>query len=420
MRILGFDIRRTAPAEKRSFFDAFSSWRSAFNFSAASGPGHGIVNPWDAMGVPAVFACVSKIAKTNASCPRYVYDVTDPHNARRVTTTPAALLLAGKANAYQTSQNFWHLATARQPLWGNFYAEIQRDRKTGEAVALWPLLNNDCIPELKAGKKVFRVGGQELADDDVLHLMEPGFNGLWGVSRIAMHRASIGAAVEMQAFTEALYRNGLKPAGAFTLPAGAALDAEAFARLRETIDERYIGAGNGGRPLLLEEGMTFSPLAMPLEDAEFVASKRFTIAEIARVFDMPLHKLQEMDGAKFNNIEQQNLSFVIDTIEPINIGQAQECTKLFAPHDRGRLEVRISTDHLLRGDMVARLTALATARQWDILNRNEARRALGYNDIGPEGDRFGIPGNANAPAPAQPDTKPADPATTPPTEPTGE
>ncbi len=420
MKVLGFEIRRAAmpAAEGRSFFNAFSAWRSAFNFSAGSGAST-FTNPWEAMGVPAVYACVDKIAKTVATCSRQVFDISDAHNARRVTTTPAALLLAGRPNAYQTSSVFWRLAVARQQLWGNFYAEIQRDPRTGEAVGLWPLINNECMPELKGGKKVFRIGGRDLADDDVLHLMEPGWNGLWGISKIALHRSAIGAAVEMQRFTESFYRNGMKAPGALTVQGE--LSAEAGERLRDSFALAYQGAENSGKPLILEDGTTFTSLTMPLGDAEFIATKGYGIAEIARIFDMPLHKLAVMDGAKFNNIESQNLGYVIDCIDPINTGQAQELDKLFAPHDRGRLEVRISTDHLLRGDMVSRLSALATARQWDIMNRNEARRSLGMNDIGPDGDLFGVPGNANAAAPAKPaaDAKTPGGADTPPT-PTGD
>ena len=408
MRLLGYEIRRAAPViEKRSFWDFANAWRGLFNMTAA--PGQSFVNPWDAMGVPAVYACVSKIAKTVGTCPRAVYDITDPHAARRVTTTPAALLLAGKPNPYQTGSVFWNLATTRQKLWGNFYAEIQRDPRTNEAVALWPLLLGDCLPEMKAGKKIFRVGGKDLADDDVLHLMEPGFNGLWGISPIALHRAAIGAAVEMQRFTEFFYQNGMQSPGALSI--AGVMNSESYERLRETFADAHAGARNSGKPLILEEGATFTPLSMPLGDQEFIATKRYGIAEIARIFDMPLHKLAEMDGAKFNNVEQGNLNYVIDCIEPINTGHAQECEKLFAPQDRKILEVRTSTDHLLRGDMVSRLTALATARQWDIMNRNECRRSLGLNDIGAEGDKFGIPGNANAAAPAKDPTAP-DPAKT--------
>ncbi len=405
MKILGFEVRRAAAAgiEKRSFFDAFSAWRSAFNFTGAAA-NNSFANPWEAMGVPAVYACVSKIAKTVATCPRTVWDISDPYNARQVTTTPAAMLLAGKPNAYQTASVFWNLAASRQPLWGNFYAEIQREPRTGEAIGLWPLINNECVPELKAGKKVFRVGGIDLDNDDVLHLMEPSWNGLWGISKIALHRSAIGAAVEMQRFTENFYLNGMKSPGVLNYPGG--LTQEAYERLKESFSAGYTGADASGKPLILEEGATFTPLTMPLGDAEFIATKRYGIAEIARIFDMPLHKLAEMDGAKFNNIEQQNLAYKIDCIDPINTGHAQELEKLFSPQDRGRLEVRIGTDHMIRGGMVDRLQALATARQWDIINRNEARRSLGYNDIGPEGDKFGVPGNANAAAPEKPAAKP--------------
>jgi HK97 family phage portal protein len=403
MKILGFEITRASvPQEKRGFYDTIAAWRSSVNFTNVTAPGYGLANPWEAMGVPAVYACVSKIAKTIAACPKQVYDVSEPHNARRIMDSPVARMLATKPNSYQTGYSFWFLTATRQPLWGNFYAEIQRDLKTGEAIGLYPLLNQDVTPELKAGKKIFRVGGRDMADDDIFHVMEPGF--ISGVSKIAMHRSAIRASVEMQSFTEGFYRNGMKSSGALTHPGE--LSVEAGERLRSQFAANYQGGDNAGRPMLLEEGVRFEPFSMPLGDAEFVATQRLQIAQIARIFDVPLHKLAEMDGAKFNNIEQQNLAFVIDCIEPIITSYTQEADKLFADRDRGRLELRISTDHLLRGDMQSRLTALATARQWSIMTINEARRSLGLNDIGPAGDEMHVPGNANAAA-APPAAKPA-------------
>lgn len=147
--------------------------------------------------------------------------------------------------------------------------------------------------------------------------------------------------------------------------------------------------------------MKFNPFTMPLGDAEFVATNRFQIAQIARMFDMPLHKLGEMDGAKYNNVEQGNIAYVIDCIEPHLEQIVQELNaKVFAPADRGRHAIRIPTAELLQGDMLSRMQALGAARQWSLLTINEARAQMGLPSIGLEGDALFTPGNANAAAPA--------------------
>jgi HK97 family phage portal protein len=399
MRILGLDIRRSAAAkaERRSFGEMITAWRQVNNFTGVKGSSS-FANPWEAMGVPAVYACVDKIAKACATLPKEAHDLRDPQRPVRLWDSALGQMLAGKPNGYQTAYHFWHLAHSRKLLWGNFYAEIQRDARTDEAIGLWPLLSQQVTPELVGGRKTYRVGGKTVADEDIFHIMSPGFNGLEGVSVIAMHRASVATVVEMQRFTEGFYANGTKLAGALEHPGE--LGSEASQRLRENFDAIYAGGHNAGKVAILEEGMKFNPFTMPLGDAEFVATNRFQIAQIARMFDMPLHKLGEMDGAKYNNVEQGNIAYVIDCIEPHLEQTVQELNaKVFAPADRGRCKIRIPTAELLQGDMLSRMQALGAARQWSLLTINEARAQLGLPSIGPAGDVLFTPGNANAAAP---------------------
>jgi HK97 family phage portal protein len=406
VKIFGFEFRRAGAvqAERRAFFDTLSAWRQVNNFTGTRSGG-AFANPWEAMGVPAVYACVDKIAKACATLPKQAYDLLDPERPVRMWDSPVGKMLAGRPNGYQTGYAFWHLAHSRKPLWGNFYAEIQRDSRTDEAIGLWPLLSQECTPELVAGKKTYRVGGKTVADEDIFHIMSPGFNGIEGISVIALHRAAVNASVAMQGFTESFYTNGTRLSGA--LETDSELTAEAAARLRENWQSVYSGVDNAGKVAILEQGLKFNPFTMPLGDAEFVATNRLQIAQIARMFDMPLHKLGEMDGAKYNNVEQGNIAYVIDCIEPHIEQTCQELNlKIFAPADRGRCEIRFPTAELLQGDMLSRMQALGAARQWSLLTINEARASMGLPSIGPEGDVLFQPGNANAAAPPAPAAEP--------------
>ncbi|WP_310474087.1 phage portal protein [Sandarakinorhabdus sp.] len=396
MKILGFEIRRAPAGERRGFLDAAQSFRRASNFTAM--PGLSLANPMQAMGLPAVFLCVDKIDKTIATLPKIIVDETDPERPKQLLTLPMGRMLKNKPNGWQNGHNFWKLTSNRKLLWGNFYAEIQRDVRTGAAVGLWPLLSQDCIPDTKAGQKIYRVGGRELADDDIFHLMGPSWNGLQGLSLISLHRKTVSASDAMQEFTTNFYEQGVRLSGFVKHPN--ALEPPAADRLRADIKEMWQGGSNAGSVGVLEEGMSFEPWTMPLGDAEFIATKRFGIADVARIFDMPLHKLGEIDGMKYNNVEQGNISFVIDCIEPHLDQICTEATnKLFADVDRGRLALRIPTDELLQGDLLSRMQALSHARQWSVMTINEARRKVGLPAIGPEGDQLFVPGNANAAAP---------------------
>lgn len=394
MKILGFEISRTRTAERRSYQDALKNWRQAVNFTSV--PTFASASPLTAMGVPAVFLCVDKIDKTIGTLPKVIMDVDDPERPVQVLDTPLAKNIRRRPNGWQNGTAFWRLLSNRKLLWGNFYAEIQRDVRTGEAIGLWPLLSQDVTPDVKAGKKVFRVAGKELADEDIFHVVGHSWNGLQGVSVLTLHRQTIGAAVEMGGFVEGFYRNGAKLSGFVKHPGTIGEGSEAIDRLKRSISDLWQGAENAGKVGVLEEGMEFQPWSMPLGDAEFVETRRFQVAEVARIFDMPLHKLGETAGMKYNNVEQGNIAFVIDCLEP-HIQQIvdEANNKLFAERDRGRRELRIPTLELLQGDLESQLKALGMARQWGLMTINEARRRLGLPSAGPDGDKLFIPGNAN-------------------------
>ena len=53
---------------------------------------------------------------------------------------------------------------------------------------------------------------------------------------------------------------------------------------------------------------------MPLKDAQFIEGMKFDKGEIANIFNIPLHMINELDGATFSNIEQQALDFIQNTL----------------------------------------------------------------------------------------------------------
>ena len=55
--------------------------------------------------------------------------------------------------------------------------------------------------------------------------------------------------------------------------------------------------------------MKYKPTAINPEDAQFLASRRFQVIEIARIFRVPPHKIMELSDAHYNNIENSNLDY---------------------------------------------------------------------------------------------------------------
>ena len=161
------------------------------------------------------------------------------------------------------------------------------------------------------------------------------------------------------------------------------LSPQAHEGLKKDINEKYTGLGRAHRIMLLEEGMKYQRVGIPPNEAQFLETRKFQVAEIGRLFGISqLHKIGDLERATFSNIEHQAIEFVTDTIRPILINIEQENNyKLFgdSPYFCEHL-----IDGLLRGDIKTRYEAYATARQWGWMNADDIRELENMNPL-PDG-----------------------------------
>ena len=68
--------------------------------------------------------------------------------------------------------------------------------------------------------------------------------------------------------------------------------------------ERYKGAKNAGKTPILEGGMDYKQLGMSNQDAEWLASRRFSIEDIARMFNVSPIFLQEYSNSTYSNFSE--------------------------------------------------------------------------------------------------------------------
>jgi HK97 family phage portal protein len=423
MKLFGFELRRAdSPApwpplgiEERSLENPSVSFDDPTAL-ARIGLGEGstasgiAVSPTSALGVSAVYAAVFFRARTMAWLPVHVLQKQD-RKTRVASELTIARLLSTKPNSYQSPFVFKLQMVAQMLLWGNAYAEIQRDVRTGEVLGLYPIPAWDVTPKLEKGVKTFVVRGQELPNDDVFHMMAPGFDGVRGLSPIRLHRMTVGMALEAQSYGEQFYRNGTRLAGALEHPG--ALTAEAAARLRNSWREAYAGAVNAGKVAILEEGMKFNPFTMPMEDAQYVETRKFSVSDIARIYAVPPHKIGDLEKATFSNIEHQAIEAVNDCHMPDLVQFEQEAdAKLLtsAQRDTGH-GVKHNIKALLRGDVKAQMEAIKLGREAGLYSVDDGLELLDRNPVdGPGGDERIRPMNfvpIGTPAPVAPVSAPA-------------
>jgi len=387
--------------KKTKATDSLSTSKSMF-YSGPSSAG-AFVNEQTAMQTAAVHACVRVISEAVASLPLHVYRYED-RATRIVPNHPLFALLKNAPNPEMTSFSFREALMTHLLLHGNAYAQIIRDGR-GRVEALYPLLPDKMDVSRGSSGEIYYTywrdrdesGGGDgemitLRKDQVLHIPGLSFNGLVGLSPIALARNAIGMAAATEQYGAAFFKNGATPGGLLEVPTSI----KDPNKIRDTWDTVYKGANNANRIAVMSDGMKFHVVSVPPNEAQFLETRKFQLAEITRIFRVPLHMVGDLDKSSFSNIEQQSMEFVKYTLEPWVVRWEQALWQaLLLPGEQATHFIKFNLDGLLRGDYETRMKGYSTGIQNGFFCPNDIRRLENLNEI-PEidgGDNFMVNGS---------------------------
>lgn len=330
------------------------------------------------MSLSAVWACVNLIAGTIASLPLVVYR-TDSTGRRTVTRDHKLYrVLHDSPNYDQTAVDFWEFVSASIELWGNAYARITRSGN--EVISLHPTAPNlVSVRRLSSGTLEYRWSedGKSFVETDktMLHIRGFGGNPLGGMSTLHFGRHAFSLARAVDRSAGSTFRNGLRPSGVLTFEKW--LSPEQRQVAEEKLNEKFLGAMNAGRPLILEGGTTWSQLTISPDDAQLLQSRGFSIEEICRFFGTPPFMIghTEKTTSWGTGLEQQTLGFQKFTLRRRlkRIEQALE-KQLLTPNDRAsRITIEFNLEGLLRGDSAGRARFYQQMTQIGAMTINEVR-----------------------------------------------
>lgn len=311
------------------------------------------------------------------------------------TLHPVTYLLGTRPNPYMSAYIFKELMEVHKALWGNGYAYIDWDA-FGYPKALWPLdpSKTDVRLDVDTGEVWYFTtlpNGEQrkMPWYDVLHLKRIGKSGLKGITPISVVREKIGNQQSMDKFTGSFYANGTSSRGILKVPT--TIDRNAKERVREEWQKVNSGLTNAHKIAILDGGLDYQNIGMPLKDAEFIETQKFGILETAKIYKIPGYKLGVMDQAKFKNVEQQSLEYVKNTLLPLITDWEQEINyKLFTRRESGKYYSKFNINSELRGDSESRAKYYETMVNNGLYTINEVRALEEMNDIGELGDKHFI------------------------------
>lgn len=333
----------------------------------------------------AVFAAIRVLSETFASAPMMVYKKRKDGDREMATDLALYDVLHNRPNQDMSPFNFKECNMVALNTDGNAVCHKEQNRY-GEVIGLNPV--NGYVTDIKRNDKgvltyVIRINNEEkeYTRKDIFHVPGLSFDGLIGLSPISYFAQTISLGLTYEEFGQNFYKNGAHSSGAFSFP-GELSDA-AFERLKEGLKESYTGLKKAGTPMILEGGGQFEPFTIKPVDAQLIESKRFQIADIARIFRVPLHLLQDLERATFSNIEHQSLEFIMYTMLPwFKRWEENINMQLLTKKEReAGYYVETLIAGLLRGDMKSRYEAYVMGRLNGWLSINDIRRLENMNRI---------------------------------------
>lgn len=330
------------------------------------------------IGLAATWACVRLISGTIASLPLMVYR-TDKAGVRTVARDHSLYwILHDSPNYDQTAFDFWGFQCAGIELQGNAYAQIEK-RFDGSIISLTPI-RPDLVTVRRGAAGLeysWTVDGKpkKASQGEVLHIRGFGGGPLGGASVLSVCRNTFGAAGSAEQAASNVFANGIQTTGVFS--AKDKLSPDQMKRAEEKVTEKYVGAQNAGRPLILNGGMSWQQVSISPEDAQMLETRRYGVEEICRVFGIPPHMIGHTENSTSwgTGLEQQTLGFQKYALGPRleNIEQSLQKQLLTAKDRLDGITIEFNVEGLLRADSGARSAFYASALMNGWMTINEVR-----------------------------------------------
>lgn len=331
------------------------------------------------LGLSATYACVNLIAGTIASLSATVYKPDAQGVRREATSHPLYWLLKLDPNFDDSDYEFWEFLAASIELQGNAYAEKFRNG-AGRVSALIPVSPIGMqVRRLKSGALEYEwveEGERKVrSQEDMLHIRGFGGDRKKGGSTLSLCAGAFHSAIATDSTASRMFANSVVTSGVLT--AEDKLTGPQRAELEALLQEKFMGAVNAGRPMLLDGGLKWQALAISPEDAQLLDTRKFGGEEICRIFGVPPAMVGY--GDKSSNWgtgkEVDVLGFIKFTLRKRlrRMERAMMKQLLTRAERQSGMTIEFNLEGLLRGDSAGRAAFYQIMVRLGLMTRNEAR-----------------------------------------------
>lgn len=330
------------------------------------------------MTLSAVHRCVDVITNSIASLPVKLYRLDDA-GFRFEMNNDLSYILSKKPSKKMNSYTFYSLLVKDILLSGNAYALIMRN---GSEIVGLEYVQAGLVSPIDKGNHIeYQVAGIKgvVRSEDILHFMNFTDNGVYGISVLAHARRTLGIADFGEKSSENFFKSGGCTSGFLKF------EGPSSSKQREEILQAWNmstggpNSGPNGIPVL-PTNVSYTQLSVNPADAQLLESRKFSVIEVCRFFNVPPYKVFDMEKASYNNSEMAELTFLNDCIRPLITKMENEIeTKLFEKGEK--LDVKFDVSEMLRTDKKSQAEYFAKLFQLGVYSPNEIRKELDMTPV---------------------------------------
>ena len=362
-------FKKEKPVEERSMFGDYLLYNSASTYANNK-----------AMLLSAVYRCTEVISDSVAQLPLEPYRIDSDGCKIKFTSHPTYNLLNREPNKNMSKFTFLKTMVVSMLLTGNAYALIDRDEK-GNAKALY-YIPTELVTILKPQNITdtisYSITGMKnvVEDCNMIHILNFTSDGYEGVSTLTYARKTLGLAMDAAANAEGFFKGGANVAG--ILKSNEPLTTKQKESLKSSWNSAF--NGNTGTPngvAVLDADLDFQAVTVNPSDAQLLETRQFNVIDICRFFGVSPVKAFDLTKSSYNTIEQMQLAFLTDTLQPLlEKFEGEFQRKLYKPSEKDNVVVRFSTAPLLRADKQSQANYYNTLFQMGVMTINEIRQEL--------------------------------------------
>ena len=226
----------------------------------------------------------------------------------------------------------WQKLSAGQTFW------VKRRNRLGVPVEfeIWAADNVEIVPDKRkpwiavAYKRYLDNGDVTVvAPEDVInfrHVIDPRPNrSLWGLSPIGAIRVEVDTALEAQRFNQRFFDNSTFIGTRFSVAEGTGQGE--ISRITQELEAKFKSTDRAFRAAVLPGDLKLIDTPMSHKDMEFIEQQKWTLQEVARVFEVSPVKIGDMEFGTLENTDQAEKSFwqVITDQGDVTAAEFTEC-----------------------------------------------------------------------------------------------